>query len=137
VIIVVSGLKDMNERAEESTRILDWGMKNFVNKTYFKAGETLETVSVVMGEKPQVSMVIQEDIKFTMPRALADNVKANIRYMEPLEAGIQKGDKIGTLELSIEGREPITAPLYAGEDVKRLGLLAGTMTKFGFMLTRH
>lgn len=137
VVMVVTGLKDMNERADESTRLLEWGMKNFVNKTYFKAGQTLETVPVVMGEKPQVAMVIQDDITFTMPRALADNVKANIRYMEPLEAPVKKGDKIGTLELTIEGREPLTAPLYAAEDVNRLGLLAGTLTKFGFMLTRN
>lgn len=128
VVIVINGLTSMNERATEAANILDWGMKNFENKTLAKAGTPVEKAAVVMGEQETVPLVLREDIVATVPRS-GKNYKVSVSYQEPLEAPIRQGQEIGKLIIEMPEGEKTETPLYAAREVKRLGLFAGTLIK--------
>ncbi len=128
-IMVVNGLESMNERASEGAKLLDWGMKNFENKTLVKAGQPVDKARVVLGEQENVPLVVKDDVFVTIPKTAANNYKASVSYKEPIEAPVKTGQQLGTLNIEIAGGDKISVPLYAGKEVKRLGFFSGALIK--------
>lgn len=129
VIMVVNGLASMQERADESARLLEWALKSFENVKLFKAGESVETAAVAMGMAKTVPMVLDNDLTFTLPRMGRGDVQAKVIYTSPLMAPITKGQEIGTLHLALPGMPETTYPLKAGADVPKLGFFKGLVEK--------
>ncbi len=128
-IIVMNGLTSMNERANEGAKLLDWGMKNFENKTLFKAGQQVDKANVVLGEQENVPLVVKDDLFMTIPKTAVNNYKVTVSYKEPLEAPVKLGQQIGTLNIEIPQGDKLSTPLYAGKEVKRLGFFSGALIK--------
>lgn len=138
VVLVVNGLADEKERAQESARLLEWGLRNFENAKLFTAGDTVEQAYVAMGESEQIPLIVNEDIVVTVPKAVRNDLKVTALYETPLIAPVKKGDQVGTLRVDIPRVGVREYPLMAGQDVDKLGLIAGTLTKAKMMLgARH
>ena len=97
VVIVITGLANMQARADESATLLDWGLRGFENISIFKAGDTVETVPVIMGMEDKVPLVVDQDIKVTIPASMRNDLKVQAIYTTPLKAPVRKGDTIGKL----------------------------------------
>jgi D-alanyl-D-alanine carboxypeptidase (penicillin-binding protein 5/6) len=129
VIVVLNGLEDEKARAQESARLLEWGLKGFENLTLFKNNETIDYAHVIMGKKEKIPMVIKTDLLISVPINVKNDLKVNISYNEPLLAPIRKGDQIGSMKVQIPRIKEIDIPLYAGESVESLGFFATTLEK--------
>lgn len=129
VVVVINGLEDERARAEESAKLLEWGLKRFENKTLVKAGEVIESAEVVMGKTQLVGLMLKEDLHLTVPKMSGANIKMQIEYNGPVIAPIKKGQEIGALEVMIPGMETVKRPVFAATDVEELGLFAQTMAK--------
>ena len=123
VIIVVNGLADEKARAEESGKLLEWGLSRFANKEIFAAGQPVESVAVVQGQAKEVGAVLKAPLLLTLPK-LNEGVAVKAKFQAPLKAPVQKGQEIGALEVSLPYGETITAPLYAAQDVPALGFFS-------------
>ncbi len=134
VVLVVNGLSSEKERAQESTRLMEWALRNFVNTTLFSAGDAVEPALVVMGQATQVPMVTAEDITITLPHAIRNDLKVSTVYHGPLIAPVKKGDRIGVLKVDIPRVGIREYPLLAGEDVPKLGFVSGALAKAKLML---
>lgn len=134
VIMVVNGLKDEKERAQESARLMEWALRSFENVKLFSAGDTVEQAYVAMGQASQVPLVVTEDITVTLPKAVKNDLKVTAVYNEPIVAPIKKGDKVGTLKVDVPRVGVTEYDLVAGADVAELGLFAATMTKAKMLL---
>ncbi|HMB78142.1 MAG TPA: D-alanyl-D-alanine carboxypeptidase family protein [Kiloniellaceae bacterium] len=121
LILVVSGLDSVKARAEESARLLTWGFRQFDNYELAKAGETVETAEVWMGQSKTVPLVAAEDVVVTMQRASRKDMEVKVVYEGPLEAPIAAGSEIARLTVSAPEMESVSVPLQAGADVPRLG----------------
>jgi D-alanyl-D-alanine carboxypeptidase (penicillin-binding protein 5/6) len=129
VILVINGMKDMKERAAESAKLLDWGLKNFENKKLLKENETVGNVTVAMGTVKSVPLVVKDSLAVTIPTAAASNFKVTANYKEPLIAPVKEGDQVGTITVEVPHGENMTFPLYAGAASERLGTFAGLVEK--------
>lgn len=129
VIFVVNGLESMQQRADESARILEWGLKRFENRALFKAGQEMETAPVAFGTFRRVKMGAQRDFVTTLPRGKKPDIKAVVQYKEPQIAPIAKGQELGTIRLSDPKGGTQTIPLVALEDVPRMGFFDLTLAK--------
>ena len=134
LILVVNGLPSEKSRRAESQRLLDWGFREFGSYKLFSAGETLTNVGVWLGEKNNISLVAERGVTMTIERNLRKSMKVLVRHEEPIPAPITKGDKLGQVEISIEGRQPIVVPLAAGESVPRLGVSGRMSAALGYLL---
>jgi D-alanyl-D-alanine carboxypeptidase (penicillin-binding protein 5/6) len=121
IILVVHGLGGMQERADESARLIEWAFREFANYEFVKAGETIATAPVWLGESETVPLVVEEDLTVTLPRGDRDKVRVVARFDGPVPAPIEAGQVIGELEISAPGIEPRVVPLLAGAPVERLG----------------
>jgi D-alanyl-D-alanine carboxypeptidase (penicillin-binding protein 5/6) len=130
LILVVTGLKSMNERSRESERLLEWGFREFNNYALFKAGEQVADAEVWLGQAAKVPLVIGENVTLTLPRAQRRDMKVKVSYEGPIPAPIAKGQRLATLTVALPDRPPLEIPLAAGEAVERLGLVGRLKAAF-------
>jgi serine-type D-Ala-D-Ala carboxypeptidase (penicillin-binding protein 5/6) len=123
LILVLNGLKSVKARSKESERLLEWGFREFDNYALFQAGETVTEADVWLGDSPFVPLVVKEGITITMPRKARRKMRVSVAYEGPLPAPVSAGDEVATLVIAAPEFETRKIPLYAGADVKGLGLV--------------
>jgi len=130
LILVVNGLQSMNQRAQETARLLDLGYREFESYALFKKGDTVETADVWLGTERSVPLVIEQDLKVTLFRKARRDLKVSVAYNGPIAAPIAKGAAVARLVVTAPGLKTMEVPLVAGSAVERLGLfgrLNGTL----------
>jgi D-alanyl-D-alanine carboxypeptidase (penicillin-binding protein 5/6) len=137
VILVVNGLETDKARAAEGANLLEWGMKNFENRTLIKAGQSVEKVRVALGQQENVPMIAKDDLFLTLPRTSASNYKITAHYKEPLIAPVKQGEEIGSLMIEVPHSDTLNIPLYAGRDVEKLGFFSGALIKSMMLVSGH
>lgn len=130
VIMVLNGMESEKQRAEESFRLINWGLNSFENLTLAEKGKKLGEGLVTMGKEMKVPLVLGQEIRLTMPRAAKKNFGAAIHYNAPLIAPIKQGQEVGKLILNIPGLEEMTYPVIAGTDIEEVGFFKKTWLKF-------
>ena len=120
LIMVINGMESVRVGSQESRRLFDRGFREFANYGLFKAGDTVESASVWLGDKPTVSLVLKDDFTVTLPRGGRSSMKVIVKYQGPVSSPIAKGQQIATLEVTGAGFETISRPLYAAENVGQL-----------------
>lgn len=136
VVFVFNGTKSMQARADESFKILSWGLGSFMNLSPYADHRTVLDAKVVLGAAPTVPVVLERTFAVTVPRLGGSSAKITASYKEPLVAPIKKGDPIGTLNVQMNpGDAPIALPMVAGEDVPEMGLFARTFAKAMYTIT--
>lgn len=129
VVLVVNGLDSAKARAEESSRLLEWALKNFESKTFFESGKPVAQAEVTMGKSDTVGLVAKEDVLATVPKFDTADINVEVVYEKPLIAPVTKGQQVGMLKISIPDQEPLETPLYTAADVPALGFFAQTVAK--------
>jgi len=127
LILVVNGLSSVKERSSESARLMMWGFREFDNYTLFEKGQVIEDAAVWLGQKATVGLQLPDDLTVTLPRKSRRNMQVSVVMREAVPAPIAKGDHIANLRISAPDMEPIERPLYAAEDVERLGMTGRIM----------
>lgn len=133
IVLVVNGLNDMQERADEPARLIEYGYHEYGNYALFKAGQEVAQAKVWLGTAPTVALVAAQDVTLTLPVTWRDKMKVSIEYQEPLLAPIHKGQPAGKLVVTVPQFEPINIPLQAAADVPKLGFFAAMLAKLRMM----
>jgi len=134
LILVVNGLESKKQRAKESERLIDWGFREFNNYQLFKADEQVSKVDVWLGDKPTINMQIDQDILLTMARKDRKEMKVRVKLQGPVPAPIKKGQQVGELIIDVPGRDSLSFPLKATEDVQKLGLVGRLGAAFKYIM---
>lgn len=137
VVLVVNGLPDETARAQESAKLLEWGLKRFENHKLFSASQVVANAQVAMGKAPQVGLVVGDAVTVTIPKVSLNEFKVTAHYKGPLVAPVQAGQEVGTLVIDVPYMNPVEVPLYAAEDVEELGLFSGAFAKAKIFLNRQ
>jgi D-alanyl-D-alanine carboxypeptidase (penicillin-binding protein 5/6) len=139
LILVVNGLamgkpqhEGGRERARETSRLLEWGFRDFSNTTIFKPGDTVAEAPVWLGTQDKVPLVAPRAIQMTLPTGQAASPRVVARFDGPLPAPIAKGAKLGTAAVTLPDGRVMEYPLEAGVEVPRQGLVGRV-----FSLARH
>jgi D-alanyl-D-alanine carboxypeptidase (penicillin-binding protein 5/6) len=117
LVLVVSGLKTANDRANETRKLLDWGFRAFEARQLFAAGAPVGEARVFGGDRGSVPLVAKKPVRLLMPRGSNDRLLARIVYQGPVPAPIQEGAPIGRLKVMRGEVQALDVPLYAGEAV--------------------
>lgn len=134
LVLVVAGLSSQNERMRESTRLMQYGYRNFDHYPLFRAGETVDYAEVWLGQEATVPMVVGKDVAITMSRRQRAQMEVKIEYNNPAPAPIRKGDQLGELVIEMPDRPAFRTPLLAGQDVEEVGGLGRIGAAFEYLL---
>lgn len=135
LLLVVNGLTSMRERAQESSRILEWGFREFHTYTMAKKGETLAEAKVWQGAEDIVPLTVAADARVTLRRVARASMVVKVVYDGPVPAPIKAGDRIASLEISGPDMPTVIVPLVAGADVDRQGFFGRIFTSLGYLIS--
>ena len=133
LILVIAGTEKPSSRRSESERLLEYGFRNFKEYRLFESGEPVVEVPVWHGEVPSVPLVGRDIIGITLERSARPGLSARIRYEGPVAAPVTRGQRLGEIELSLQGQPSAIVPLVAAADVPRAGVFGrmwGAMSYF-------
>lgn len=131
VVMVLNGMASMNERAQESARLMEWALASFVNTNIFQSGTKVADAPVAMGVERWVPLIVNEDLKITLPRgsAAGNGIRATATFKGPLEAPVKQGQQVGIVRVEIPNMQPIELPIHAAKDIPRLGFFPSLVEK--------
>jgi D-alanyl-D-alanine carboxypeptidase (penicillin-binding protein 5/6) len=122
LVMVVAGLSSWNARISESGRLMNWGFSAWQAKPLFKAGTTVGTAEVQLGDDNEIDLVAPRDLAVTVPAGLASGqTRLKIRYQGPIRAPIAKGARVADLVILTGDTGEQVVPLVAGEAIDRAG----------------
>jgi len=117
LIVVVNGLNDPDDRAQEAKKMLEWGFRNFEARTLFAENQQVGYARVFGGESRYVKLASPEPIKVMVPKTGNEKLIARIVYSGPVRAPIQQGQKIGVVRVWRNDKVAMDAPVFAAEAV--------------------
>jgi len=121
LLSVVLGTKSDSARATESLKLLNWGFITYDAVTLFSKDQVVETLRVWKGEQNQVKAGFTADMVIALPKGYAEKVKSNFVATPRLIAPIEAGQKLGALQVSIDGKPYAEYPVVALEAVPLAG----------------
>ena len=134
LIIVLNGMDDMQARADESAKVLDYGYREYGLYPVAKAGDVMAAPSVWLGRNKNVKITATQDALVSLPRAARSGLKAVVSFDQPIAAPVAKGQQIGTLTITAPGLETKIIPLVAASDVDQVGFFVRVFGKLGLLL---
>lgn len=130
VILVINGTKSMQERADESRKLMDWTLRNFKNVEIAKKGKIYAEADVILGLQTKVPLTVAENVKMTLPQMAGAEAKVQASYSTPLKAPVRPGEKVGKLVITIPNLPTQEIPLITAAPVEEKGMFARTLEKF-------
>jgi serine-type D-Ala-D-Ala carboxypeptidase (penicillin-binding protein 5/6) len=139
IIVVVSGLASMKDRATEGERLVEWAFREFNDYKLFSAGDKVDDADVWLGDVPKVGMTVASDLTVTLPRRSRRDMKVTVSYNKPIPAPIKQGDPIGKIIVTVPDAPPVERPLFAAADVKPIGTFGRMATVAAYLIwgNRH
>ncbi|BAX52896.1 D-alanyl-D-alanine carboxypeptidase [Photobacterium damselae subsp. piscicida] len=117
LIAVVMGTKSPKIRQAESKQLLNYGFRFFDTVSPHKAGDEIMIERIWMGDKEQVKLGVAETSYVTLSRNNVKKMTASVEMTGQLEAPIEKGQQVGKVIYSVDGKDVASQPLVALETV--------------------
>ena len=113
-------------RAQESLKLLNWGYQFYDSVKLYAAGAPVRSLEVWKGTARTVDVGVAADLFVTVPKGEADRLKAELVSQQPLVAPLRKGERIGVLRVTHDGKPFGEYPLVTLEPVPAAGLFRRT-----------
>jgi serine-type D-Ala-D-Ala carboxypeptidase (penicillin-binding protein 5/6) len=126
LLSVLLGSTSEATRAQESLKLLNWGYQFFDSVKLYAAAAPVKTIDVWKGAARAVDVGVGADLFVTVPKGEADRLKAELISQQPLVAPLAKGQRVGVLRVTHDGKPYGEYPLIALEPVAQAGIFGRT-----------
>jgi serine-type D-Ala-D-Ala carboxypeptidase (penicillin-binding protein 5/6) len=121
LVSVVMGSTSENQRATDSLALLNWGFRFHETHKLYDAGQAIATPKVWKGQADAVRLGVARPLLVSMPRGKYDQLKPAMDVPKALVAPITKGQTVGNVRVTLDGKVIAQAPLVAIDDVEEAG----------------
>lgn len=126
LVAVINGFdgKGHDALANEMKKLLEYGFRTTMNKTFFDAGDVIVQIPVWYGRQKTLDATVDKKFVITTDKESgASGVRVLARYNEPLSAPVRAGDVVGELVAEKNGKVIARTNLIAKNTVKKKQLL--------------
>jgi D-alanyl-D-alanine carboxypeptidase (penicillin-binding protein 5/6) len=123
LLTVVLGTNSDSARAMESQKLLNYGFQFFETVKLYPANKAVSTLRIYKGSTSNLQAGFVRDLYVTVPRGSANRIDAKLVTQQPMLAPVNRGDKVGSLRLTVDGELVGDYPLRALHDVPVAGIL--------------
>ena len=134
LIAVGSGFNSKNARSKESTRLLTYGLTNYDLVNISKAKEPFDKVEVWLGKEDTIDVYTDQDVYKTIKKAKKKLLKVSVNYEGPIEAPIQKGEKVAILKVVYDDEIVGEYDLLASNEVKKVNFISRLLKSLNYLL---
>jgi D-alanyl-D-alanine carboxypeptidase (penicillin-binding protein 5/6) len=117
LLAVVLGAGSESARAIEAQKLLNYGFQFYDSVQLYQSGQPVSSLRVWKGAEKMVPAGFVVDRYVTLPKGQAQNLKLSLEAVEPLLAPVTKGQTVGTVKVSLDGKPVGAYPLLALADV--------------------
>lgn len=117
LISVVLGTKSEKARERASLKLLGYGFRFFESYRIYSAGEAVIEPEIWYGASDKVVLGFPDDLYITIPRGKRDKIKTTTTYEDIISAPVSKGQELGNILITLDGKSIIDRPLVVLEDV--------------------
>jgi D-alanyl-D-alanine carboxypeptidase (penicillin-binding protein 5/6) len=117
LLSVVLGAASDAARTSESQKLLNYGFQAFDTIQLYQSGKPVSSLRVWKGSVNEVPAGFTADQYLTLPKGRAAELKLTMAATEPLVAPIAKDQRVGTVKVTLEGRQVAEFPLVALQEV--------------------
>ena len=110
-------------RFSEAQKLLDYGFSNFEYVEFAKKDDVVKTLNVDKGIFGSLDAILETDSGCLIQKGKANSITTNISLDDNISAPILRGQVLGKITYSIDGKEISNINIVAKEDVKKLGLI--------------
>ena len=130
LITVVAGSDSDNNRFLASQRLLEYGFRFFATQKVLIANQEYKNINIWGGLEKSLSLGVLEDISITLPRTSFKDLTINYNYINNIQAPIEIGQTIGTLEIVSNDEIVFSTELVALQSIKSKGFFGRLWSKF-------
>src|SRR6266508_3929381 len=117
LLSVVLGASSDAARSSESQKLLNYGFQFYDTVELYQNGESVSTLRVWKGAANAVSAGFVADQYVTLPKGQAQKLKLTLEAIEPLIAPVTRGQRVGAVKVTLEGKPLGEFALLALDDV--------------------
>ncbi|MEJ7745889.1 MAG: D-alanyl-D-alanine carboxypeptidase family protein [Luteimonas sp.] len=121
LISVVMGSTSENQRAVDSQALLNWGFRFYETHRLYNAMQQVAKQKVWKGQVNEVLLGVAQPMLVTVPRGKYAQLKSTMDVPKTLIGPITKGQKIGMVKVTLDGKPIAESPLVALSAVEQAG----------------
>ena len=134
LIAVGSGFETKNIRSKESVKLLTYGLTHYDLVQIAKANESIEDIDVWLGKENTVEAYTNEDIFKTIKKAKKKLLKVVVKYDGPVEAPINKDQKIATLRVVYDQELIGEYDLLSSKEIKKVNFFTRLIKSINYLI---
>ena len=134
LIAVGSGFNSKNARSKESTKMLTYGLTNFDLVKITEANNPFQKIDVWLGKEDTVDVYANEDIYKTIKKAKKKLLKVSVNYDGPVEAPINKDQKVATLKVVYDQELVGEYDLLALKEIKKVNFFSRLLKSLNYLI---
>ena len=134
LIAVGSGFESKNARSRESSKLLTYGLTNYDLVNIAKAKMPLYKIDVWLGKKDFVIAYSNQDIYKTIKKAKKKLLKVSVKYDGPIEAPVNKNEKIAILKVVYDDELVGEYDLLASEEIKKVNFFSKLLKSLNYLI---
>ena len=134
LIAVGSGFETKNSRSRQSSKLLTFGLTNFDLVQIAKKNEPFYKVDVWLGKEKDVKVYLNEDIFKTIKKGQKKKLKAKVLYEGPIEAPIEKNQKLAILKIIYDEELIGEYDLLALKEIKKVNIFSRLLKSLNYLI---
>ena len=134
LIAVGSGFKTKNARSKESSKLLTYGLTNFDLVNITNKNEPFQNIDVWLGKEDTVQVYTNEDIYKSIKKAKKKLLKVSIKYNGPVEAPINKDEKVAILRVVYDNELVGEYDLLASKEIKKINFISRLLKSINYLV---
>ena len=134
LIAVGSGFNSKNARSKESTKMLTYGLTNFDLVKITEANKPFQKIDVWLGKEDTVDVYTNEEIYKTIKKAKKKLLKVSVNYDGPVEAPINKDQKVATLKVVYDQELVGEYDLLALKEIKKVNFFSRLLKSLNYLI---
>jgi D-alanyl-D-alanine carboxypeptidase (penicillin-binding protein 5/6) len=117
LILVVAGLKSINDRRQEAQRLFDWGFRQFQLVDVYARGDRVGQARVWGGQERRVDLVADAPVRVSLSAREQTLADVKLVYKGPLIAPVIAGQQVGALQFVVDGMTVAEVPVSTADKV--------------------
>lgn len=113
LVAVVMGAPSDNARANDTEALLKYGFRFYETKLVYSANQTITQARVWGGKEKMVNIGVAKNFYITVPNGAYKDLKLDTVLNSTIDAPVQVGQQLGTIQVSLNGQVIETRPLVA------------------------
>ncbi len=135
LIGVVLGSTSGKERFTDAATVLDYGFANYSMYTPKSPDGAATDIQVVGGMQGTVKTAVNETTPILIKKGEEKGITEKLNLPESIDAPIKKGDKVGSVEYTLDKKKIAESPITADGDVEQMTFWSVFSVIFSNLLT--